>query len=522
MKRPLTENEREHWLAEAECLKPHLQTEVIPMMRRVMFERSPEAYQGWNVVGLANDLGSLDLSYGEMVDIDFGRHIVGTPHLRLSSPGSRIDAPVRLRFLLGEAPIEIALDGEPIKSSMLATSWLQEETLHVEYFPARIVLPRRYAFRYLRIQVDAISPDRCIRLDAIEACMESAVSGFLPPLSTFTERQAKLDITAQHTLRNCLQEVFEDGPKRDRRLWLGDLRLQALANAATFRRFDIVKRCLLLFAGLARSDGLVEACVYHAPCPVPSGNLMADYALLFVPTLLDYTIQSGELDLAHQLGSLAFHQLDMIAGALDDGGRLPHQDAFGWIFIDWAPALDKAGPFLGLALYCLEAGFKLAEKLGDSQTSERLAERLASLRYVASTVWRDSRGRLADSFTGQRSHALVAWMILGGVISREEAKSELQQILSDPSAVPPSGAYLWHHVVHACHFAGNPELGSALMETYWGGMVNRGADTFWEVFHPDDPLFSPYGDPRLNSLCHAWSCTPSWFLRCPSEAASSL
>ena len=27
-----------------------------------------------------------------------------------------------------------------------------------------------------------------------------------------------------------MQDVFEDGPKRDRRLWLGDLRLEALAN----------------------------------------------------------------------------------------------------------------------------------------------------------------------------------------------------------------------------------------------------------------------------------------------------
>lgn len=29
---------------------------------------------------------------------------------------------------------------------------------------------------------------------------------------------------------DCMQSVFEDGPKRDRRLWLGDLRLQALAS----------------------------------------------------------------------------------------------------------------------------------------------------------------------------------------------------------------------------------------------------------------------------------------------------
>jgi hypothetical protein len=36
----------------------------------------------------------------------------------------------------------------------------------------------------------------------------------------------------------------EDGPKRDRRLWLGDLRLEALANYETYRNFDLVKRSL--------------------------------------------------------------------------------------------------------------------------------------------------------------------------------------------------------------------------------------------------------------------------------------
>lgn len=50
------------------------------------------------------------------------------------------------------------------------------------------------------------------------------------------------------TLLDCMQTVFEDGPKRDRRLWLGDLRLQALANYYTFNDLSLVKRCLYLLA----------------------------------------------------------------------------------------------------------------------------------------------------------------------------------------------------------------------------------------------------------------------------------
>jgi hypothetical protein len=47
----------------------------------------------------------------------------------------------------------------------------------------------------------------------------------------------------------------------------------------------------------------------------------------------------------------------------------------------------------------------------------------------------------------------------------------------------------------------------------WGGMVKMGADTFFEVYAADDPDFSPYGDRKMNSNCHAWSCTATYFIR---------
>jgi len=58
-----------------------------------------------------------------------------------------------------------------------------------------------------------------------------------------------------------MQTVFEDGPKRDRRLLFGNLRFQAFTNYATFRNYDLVKRCLYLFAAFPREDGMVFACV---------------------------------------------------------------------------------------------------------------------------------------------------------------------------------------------------------------------------------------------------------------------
>ena len=49
-------------------------------------------------------------------------------------------------------------------------------------------------------------------------------------------------------------------------------------------------------------------------------------------------------------------------------------------------------------------------------------------------------------------------------------------------------------------------------------MVELGADTFWEVFVPEDERASPYRTPLLNSYCHAWSCAPAYFLRSAKSA----
>ncbi|MDE3915860.1 hypothetical protein JA521_26325 [Klebsiella pneumoniae] len=48
---------------------------------------------------------------------------------------------------------------------------------------------------------------------------------------------------------------------------------------------------------------------------------------------------------------------------------------------------------------------------------------------------------------------------------------------------------------------------------YWGIMAEYGVDTFWEAFDPHNPKASPYGAMQINSYCHAWSCTPAYFIR---------
>ena len=80
-------------------------------------------------------------------------------------------------------------------------------------------------------------------------------------------------------------------------------------------------------------------------------------------------------------------------------------------------------------------------------------------------------------------------------------------------AVRPNTPYLHHYMLEAMVTCGMQQEALRLIEEYWGGMVKAGADTFWEAYDPKNSLFSPYGDIHSNSFCHAWSCTPAYFLR---------
>jgi len=102
-------------------------------------------------------------------------------------------------------------------------------------------------------------------------------------------------------------------------------------------------------------------------------------------------------------------------------------------------------------------------------------------------------------------------LTLGGVLTEEEAKHALLPIRT--GGYPLVSPYMHHYYLEALLAAGEPEAAKKHLISYWGGMIDRGADTFWEIWNPEAPDASPYGGTIVNSYCHAWSCTPSYFLR---------
>ena len=452
---------------------------------------------------------------GDSFILDFGAHTVGQLQLTLS-PEPACDAPTRLKITLGEVPAEVAEPFDPYdhRKGTLSRSWLQDEVINIDLLPQTLTLPRRYAFRYVKIEIIDTAPAYKVRFGQI-ACrtISSANSSAVSPLPASVPAELRvIDEVSLRTLHNCMQTAFEDGPKRDRRLWMGDLRLQALANYVSFRNYDLVKRCLLLFAALTREDGLVNADMYEYPEPHRGNCSILDYSALFGATVLDYVQASNDRETGQTLWPMVRKQLQLMRFINGDG--LFVDPGNWWLFIDWHAQLHKSTAIHGVLLYGLQGTWELAKLLGRESEVPEIPQLIARLRAAALSALLDpNKGVFISGPDRQVSWASQAWMILGGVVSGEQAAAVLRRAMAMPEAIRPAGAYLYHHVVHAMLLAGMKQEAIELIGQYWGEMVKLGATTFWEVFDPADHKLSPYHNHLINSYCHAWSCTPTWFIR---------
>ena len=475
------------FLDTAESLKPHLYRKTVTLPGKAE-----------------------SLNRGDEATYDFGKHLTGRVRLVLSGEGHHPDAPVWLRLRFAERLTELSESLEDYRG-WISTSWIQEEELRIDVLPAEIRLPRRYAFRYLRIEVRGISSRFSLKIREVSCEAATSADEEAPEKLHFRDPLLdRVDEVACATLRECMQEVFEDGPKRDRRLWLGDLRLQALANYETFRNNDLVKRCLYLFAGTALADGSLPTCLFTEPEVEGDDQYMFDYSLLFAKALQDYHKETGDRKTAEELWPTVKAQFAAAEGFFGPDGliRVP-EGAEHWCFVDWNLELDKETAALGIWLYCAEAALSLAETAGDEAFRRELSEKMSARRKAAEALFDPAAGLFVSGPARQISLASQIWAVLGGLTEDPEILSRA----ASAGALKIVSPYLMHYELEALMKLGRKEETLGVIRSYWGGMVRNGADTFWELYDPEDPDGSPYGGTIVNSYCHAWSCTPSYFLR---------
>ena len=494
----------EAFLQKAAALKPQL-VEKIHEPKAMVEIKKGKVVKSQSI----DQLGQMQLGKGDKVCLDFGNHYVGYLTLHIHSEGEHPDAPLFMKFKFGENAQEITDCSEDYNGG-LSRSWIQEEWIHVDVFPAVVQLSRRYAMRFLELTAIDTSPHYKIVIDhvefkAVSAVEESAGGSYV----TTDALLQKMDQVSLKTLEDCMQDVFEDGPKRDRRLWIGDLRLEALANYETFRHYDLVKRCLYLFAGCRHENGAVGACIFTEPKVFVDFIYMYDYALFFVSILLDYYKASGDEATARELWAVAREQLMIGLSARDERGVVIEDSG---AFLDWKLGLNKQAGAHGVLIYSLRQGIKLGKLLGED-VSLFEEELVKTIRAAKEYLWDPSLKLFVSGKEKQISYASQVWMVLAGVWDQktnQEILACLVQLDPEMNMVTP---YMNHHFVMAYLECGQKDKALDYIKSYWGEMVKDGADTFWELYNPKNKKESPYGSSIINSYCHAWSCTPTYILR---------
>ena len=132
--------------------------------------------------------------------------------------------------------------------------------------------------------------------------------------------------------------------------------------------------------------------------------------------------------------------------------------------------------------------------------------------------WDEEKGAYIDSFTsGKRNvtrHANI-FAILFDIADKQKQEKILKNVLENdeiPAITTPYFNFFELDVL--CQMGKLTEVLDKI-RSYWGGMLDLGAVTFWEEYDPSVPKeeqYDMYGDHFGKSLCHAWAASPIYFL----------
>ena len=506
---------RAAWLKEAAASMPELRRTEHHPLRIVRSVADSTAFQGWRMEPSEpiEALYASSLKQRRKVIVDMGEHMTGYFSLRVNHTGMPADAPIRLRLTFAEVPAELNTPFDPYPGG-LSRAWLQDETVTVMRLPAEVRIERRVACRYVKIEVLATSYFD-FRISDITLDAVTSASGGAPQLAAGTDPMiGRIYETGLKTLSECMQTVYEDGPKRDQRLWIGDLYLESLANACTFRNHELTRRCLYLLAGLADEEGWLHATVYEYPEPEPQYNQHTmDYSLLYGVALLEYLKATGDMETARELWPVVARQIEIARTYLKDNLYDMQKQPQWWLVFDWKDDLDRHASVQGLMTFAVERGWELARMVGREDEAADWPDLVKAMRRASREAFYDRRaGVVVSGPQRQVSYLSQVWMVLSGTLSAKEGARALTAVLADPTACRPGSPYAYHYLIEALIACGMEDEARRQLVGYWGGMIERGADTFWEVYDPADEYKSPYGFHPVNSYCHAWSCTPVYFI----------
>ena len=425
--------------------------------------------------------------------LDYGKEIHGGIKLAMGIRPDKTPAKLRIRFgeSVGEAMSDIggntnATNEHSLRDFIVEVPWLG--TVEVG----------ETGFRFVRI--DAVGDSANIPLKAVTAAF---IYRDIPYLGSFTSSDKRLNEiweTGAYTVHLNMQDYLWDGIKRDRLVWVGDMHPEVMTINTVFGQHDIVPKSL----DLARNQ--------H---PLPAWmNGISSYSMWWILIHKNWYDYHGDLAYLKEQEAYLIGLLDQLSTFIDED----HQEVLdGGRFLDWPTSEDPAAIHAGLQalmVMTFEAGSELMHTLDRPELQEKyqqVAIRLQKHRPQGNT-----------------SKQAAALMALAGL----QAAPQVNREVLKQDGVRRMSTFYGYYILEAMAQAEDYTGAMQVIRDYWGGMLDKGATTFWEDFDVQDTVNSgridalvPDGEKDIHgdfgeycyvgyrhSLCHGWASGPTAWL----------
>ncbi|WNR46260.1 alpha-L-rhamnosidase-related protein [Paenibacillus roseipurpureus] len=438
------------------------------------------------------------------VVFDFEKEVVGRPLIRLQAPEG---GTIRIAY------------GESLELQDVDTFILKKGLNVLQPFGRRACRYMKLTFMALPVPIQVAS----VQFDAGHYAFGPAGQ-----LETTDVRLMQIwDISVVTTTQNS-QEHLEDCPWREKALWVADAVVMGKVIYHVYGDTKLLRKCLLQGARIQNADGSIPG-----TGPESNSHLLPDFCAHWLLGVHDYFRYTGDVELLRELWGaverlVSWFKLQEDAYGLFAGATRP---GF-FCFIDWTPHIDRRDKVTVISLLyvkALKAAAVMAEVLGHTDQSlnwQHQAEGIAAA--VRKHLWLSDKGAYADCMDGAEVSSHLSLQtnfaaIWCDLMTKEEALSFIHTYYDGEKLPRITGAFFQHLVLEVLLSLGLQDRAMGLIRSFWGGMVDRGAKTWWETFDPESPsctIPSTYQgnvptylwEGPLVSMCHGWGASPAYIL----------
>lgn len=426
------------------------------------------------------------------VVVDFGREVAGRVSVKALTAGAVLVG-------TGESFIEATRSPWGGQHALTFAAGDSTATPYSAFRYAKLVFPpSTFAAKIVKVRI-AVDDTYCpVEYKGTFDCSDS--------------RLTKIWYTGAYTAHLCMQNDIWDAPKRDRAVWIGDLHVSGEVIDDVFADRFLMEHTIDASRPAHTNDDV---------------NSIPGYSAAYVCRMADFYRHVGDLDYLRRHHEDLLDLLSYIKGGFGDDNLFENKHNH-WVFTDWSPGFDKTSPasLACTGMFTIRAvrdGAYLLDELGDRQNAAFYRkwddELIAAARgaYVARGTL---GGRLQENamavYSGTATPAQYP-AIFDGVLS-------LDSDAWDKTGKPPYNngeisPYYGNYILTAMAMTGHTREAERLMRSYWGGMIDEGATTFWEVYDPRWPkkdfhtnLCAGGTFGTFISLCHGWSAGPTSLL----------